>query len=319
MQLRTFRPIYIPGIAAVIMLILVPWLAAQDTVPAGMTYQGRITGTDGNPAPDGTGYAIEVRLWNAPTDGTLVWGARYSNVQVQGGAFNVILGAAGGEPVEGAAVNDLSFAFNSPERYIGLTVLSKADGTPIPSPTEIFPRQQILSVPYAVQASLLNGKRADELSPAGTVVAFAGNSAPKGWAICDGSPLSSIEYPALSSAIGEHWGDGGDGDGPLFDLPNLSGRNIIGAGVGAGLTQRTAGQFGGEENHTLTIAEMPAHTHDYVVGGHNDVRDANSVVFSPAPASDPTSYPPYKTLSTGSGAPHNNMPPFAVLNYIIKL
>lgn len=129
---------------------------AAQTVPAGLTYQGRITDANGNALPDGTGYTIEVRLWNTPTGGANPqWGSRYSGVTVKNGVFGIVLGSAGGTPIAGAATTSLEQVFTSfAGVYLGLTITRSFDGTATPSPSEISPRQQLLSSPYAFRASL---------------------------------------------------------------------------------------------------------------------------------------------------------------------
>lgn len=124
-----------------------------QAVPAGMTYQGRLTDTSGAPVPDGIGYEIEVRLWNASTGGTLLWGSRYTGVPLKSGALNLILGS-GGTPIVGAATTDLKAAFSAANVHLGLTATKNATGVSIPSPSEILPRQQIFSSPYAFRAEV---------------------------------------------------------------------------------------------------------------------------------------------------------------------
>src|SRR5579871_3361453 len=112
--------------------------------------------------------------------------------------------------------------------------------------------------------------------PSGMVVPFAGPSGvaadagaagiPAGWLLCDGSAVSRTTYAALFAAIGINYG-GGDGIA-TFNLPDMRGRTVIGAGHGTGLTARTLAQTLGEEAHTLTAAEMPAHTHTITDPGH---------------------------------------------------
>lgn len=145
----------------------------------------------------------------------------------------------------------------------------------------------------------------------GTVTQYAGSSAPTGWLLCDGSAVSRTTYAALFTIVGTTYGTG-DGS-TTFNLPDIRGRVSIGAGQGSGLTNRTLAATGGAETHTLTIAEMPAHTHTYHAGqfgsGYGPV-DGNSInEWSDI-------YP--ATSSTGGGGAHNNMQPFIVLNYIIK-
>ena len=92
----------------------------------------------------------------------------------------------------------------------------------------------------------------------GQIILFAGNYAPAGWAFCDGSLLPIAEYTELHNAIGTTYG--GDGQN-TFALPDLRGRIPIHMGTGPGLTPRTLAESGGVETVTLTVAQMPNHTH----------------------------------------------------------
>lgn len=134
-----------------ILLLLSTGLVGAQTVPTAIAYQGRLTDASTAPVPDGTGYEIEVRLWSAPTGGTLLWGSRYTGVPLKSGAFNLILGS-GGTPIPGATTTDLKAAFNAPTIHLGLTTTKSATGASLLSPSEILPRQQIFSTPYAFRA-----------------------------------------------------------------------------------------------------------------------------------------------------------------------
>lgn len=67
----------------------------------------------------------------------------------------------------------------------------------------------------------------------GMMMAFAGPTPPTGWLLCDGHAVSKMEYPDLFNAVGSSWGDGGDGDGPLFNLPDTRGMFLRGVDSGA--------------------------------------------------------------------------------------
>lgn len=151
---------------------------------------------------------------------------------------------------------------------------------------------------YALQANGL---------PVAAMLDFGGTSAPTGFLLCDGSAVSRTTYAALFAAIGVNWGSG-DGS-TTFNVPDIRGRTSIGAGTGSGLSARTLGQTGGEEEHLLIIAEMPSHTHDFA----ETVAAGN--VFSAGTNYTNTNEP---TSSTGGDSPHNNMQPFAVVTKIIK-
>jgi microcystin-dependent protein len=141
--------------------------------------------------------------------------------------------------------------------------------------------------------------------PAGSMVMFAGSAAPTGWLLCQGQAVNRTANAALFAAIGTTWG-AGDGS-TTFGLPDLRGRAPIGAGTGPSLSARTLGATGGAETHVLSIAEMPAHTHTFGTSG-----SGGGGISSGGQSA------PQNTSSQGSGAAHNNMQPFAVVNYIIK-
>src|SRR6266852_2277677 len=87
---------------------------------------------------------------------------------------------------------------------------------------------------------------------------FAGNFAPKGWALCNGQLMPISQNTALFSLLGTTYG--GDGKS-TFALPNLEGSAPIHAGEGPGLSLYDLGQSGGTETVTLLNSEMPMHTH----------------------------------------------------------
>lgn len=144
-----------------LLILLIGFATAfAQTVPSGMTYQGRLTDASGAPVPDGTGYEIEVRLWNSSTGGSLLWGTRYTGVPLKNGAFNLILGS-GGTPIAGAMSTDLKAAFNNANVHLGLTTTMNATGASITSPNEVLPRQQIFSSPYAFRAEMTAAVQTD--------------------------------------------------------------------------------------------------------------------------------------------------------------
>lgn len=87
---------------------------------------------------------------------------------------------------------------------------------------------------------------------------FAGNFAPKNWAFCQGQTINISTNTALYSLLGTNYGGNGTQN---FKLPNLSGRAVVGAGKGNGLTNRNLAEMAGTETTVLTAANLPAHSH----------------------------------------------------------
>jgi microcystin-dependent protein len=144
--------------------------------------------------------------------------------------------------------------------------------------------------------------------------------APRGWAQCNGQLLPINQNQALFSLLGTTFG----GDGRVnFALPDLRARTPIHVGAG-----HTLGEHGGEQAHTLNIAEVPQHTHavaastsanggvatpngNYLGGGDN--------VYQPANGGTLTTMRPDTVTNTGGSQPHLNMQPFLTLNFCIAL
>ena len=100
---------------------------------------------------------------------------------------------------------------------------------------------------------------------------FAGNFAPRSWAFCNGQLLPIAQNTALFSLIGTTYG----GDGRTTTaLPNLQDRVPMHPGNGPGLTSRRLGQNGGTTTETLSVAQIPSHTHN--MQGRSDSADLNA-------------------------------------------
>lgn len=156
------------------------------------------------------------------------------------------------------------------------------------------------------------------LVPYGTIIQSAAVNIPDGWLVCDGSLLTCSEYPDLFDALGYTYG----GADLSFNIPDLRGRAVIGTGHGSGLSTRILGATGGEESHTLTINEMPSHSHEIIRksnpdSGAFDTDNINNFESS-ASTTDRENLGNFTTLTKGGSSSHNNMQPFLVLNYLIK-
>jgi microcystin-dependent protein len=169
------------------------------------------------------------------------------------------------------------------------------------------------------------------LVPPGSLLMFAGASAPDGYLLCDGAAISRTTYNILFAAISTTYGVGNGTT--TFNLPDFRGRGALGVGTGAGLTPRTIGDAGGFETVTLSTDEMPSHSHTHNAnGGAGSGADpATGLAYSNGANTasgglDVTNgelnlYTTPIALSlnnTGGGDPHENMAPFLAVNFIIK-
>ncbi|MDQ6530992.1 tail fiber protein [Flavobacterium sp. LHD-85] len=151
------------------------------------------------------------------------------------------------------------------------------------------------------------------------IVSF--NFAPKGWALCNGQFLPINQNQALFSLLGTMYGGNGQ---TTFALPNLKGRTPIHFGNG-----HTIGEQGGEEAHTLSVSELPQHTH--VLQAKTDsvstnIPSSSNLLANTAPnlvysgqSQNFTSMNSGSLSSVGGSQPHLNMQPFLTLNFCIAL
>ena len=171
--------------------------------------------------------------------------------------------------------------------------------------------------------------------PVGTIMQYVGDAAPSGWLMCDGRVLAADTiYDDLRAVIGTKYGGGTENR-----LPDLRAKFPLGKDA-----TKALGAIGGEETVTLDATQMPSHRHTMImssegtqVGQYNatvvpivtnppkyltylNVAPSVANLYKQAPVSDATKKPlGEETISNeGGGQPHNNMPPYVVVNYIIK-
>jgi microcystin-dependent protein len=162
----------------------------------------------------------------------------------------------------------------------------------------------------------------------GEIRIFAGDFVPEGWALCNGQLLPIAQNIQLFSLITTTYG----GDGvTAFALPNLQGSAPLMAGQGSGLTNRAINERGGSTTVTLTQSHMPAHVHQVNASSNAGTRvsPADGVWGAPSVTRGQKLYSQNAGTaplmrkdafgSNGEGQPHNNLPPYLVLNFIIAL
>jgi microcystin-dependent protein len=156
----------------------------------------------------------------------------------------------------------------------------------------------------------------------GEIRMFAGSFAPAGWEFCSGQPMPISENETLFQLIGTTYG--GDGES-TFNLPNLQSRVALHMGSGSGSTYQI-GESAGTEQETLTIQQIPNHTHTPL--GSSDTgaqRGGQGSVMGRTPAEayasefTPQQLSPQSIGVQGGSQPHTNMQPYLCINYIISM
>jgi microcystin-dependent protein len=155
---------------------------------------------------------------------------------------------------------------------------------------------------------------------------FGGNFAPRGWAFCAGQLLPIAQNTALFSILGTTYGGNGQ---TTFALPDLRGRAPVSSGQGPGLSSYVLGEQGGNETVTLTSPEIAAHAHSFSLPSSSSAQ--NTTLTDPVSAylgvagtpiystSADGVMAPGNTGPAGGSQPHQNLPPYLCVNFIIAL
>ena len=331
------------ALAAAAMVAAAGAFAATASFP----YQGRLLAADGTTPLAGT-QTIEFRIYNTIDGSTPVWGRAF-NVLLDGtGLFNVEVSDSAGsylENVPSSKTLHSVFAENvDTTLYIGITVAGTSG--------EIAPRQALLAVPYATfsadvasasgdfsaagrvtaaSADIANAVTAGSLAVAGQLgaasISSTGNANIGGDLSVGGTlegfgiaPVGSIIlWSGAVSDIPDGWVlcNGQSSNGKT--TPDLRGRFVVGYDDRDG-DYNAVGKTGGEKKHTLTVSEMPAHSHSYSFKGAdlNGSWDSDNYFFDASEHYSGNSRT-RSTNSTGSGGAHENRPPYYVLCYIMRV
>ena len=316
------------------LLFLAAFLASAGAAEAGggtsFAYQGLLLDQTGGSLAS-PNHSIWFRIYDQPTGGTALWGCTNA----------VLLDGKGQFSVELSGLGEVFAAHAQDTLYLGLTV----DGD-IPADAEISPRQKLLSVPHAVWAAdgavARNGLAVDGALQG--IHASVGTPSANSLTVANGLSCGSLMSGSMTVTNGNLHVDGvveGKGVIPLGGIitwsgavtaipsgwalcngqtangratPDLRDRFIVGAGGSYGV-----GETGGEEQHVLTISEMPSHNHSY-----------DFHMFSRSLGVGVSYYKPYQreywyyertaySLNAGGSQPHENRPPYYALCYIMRV
>jgi microcystin-dependent protein len=163
----------------------------------------------------------------------------------------------------------------------------------------------------------------------GEIFLFAGNFAPRNYALCNGQLLAISQNTALFSILGTTYGGNGT---TTFALPDLRDRMPLHMGQGPGLSSRVLGQTGGASSVTLTVAQLPAHVHPLTASGTpgnsaspsaarasvSGARSIETEIWKASPSAT-VNMAPNALGNTGSGQAHENRSPYLGVNYCIAL
>ena len=318
---------------------------AHAAVPEILTYRGQLFRTGGF-AEGGENLALTFKIYDSMSPDVVLWGRTVVAAVDKDGVFYAELKDDNGSAVQGAAHTALVDAVAAAKGAIEI-------GLTPPGAGEIAPRQKILPVPYAVFASDVASASGD-FAAAGVLTAgsatFSAGVSAASLDVAGAVAASSLSVTGDATVNGDLQVGGavsGFGTVPLeciilwsgseSDIPNgwalcngqtvnghttpdLRDRFVVGAGTGS---QYTIGDKGGEDRVTLTVNEMPSHSHTYNFKGADFKGawdDDNYVYDASGHYKDRSQNDNQKsTNSAGGGAAHENRPPYYALCYIMRV
>ncbi len=152
---------------------------------------------------------------------------------------------------------------------------------------------------------------------------FAGNFAPRGWLLCNGSLQSISQNSALFSLLGTNYG----GDGiTTFGLPNFNSRISVGTFQGPGLSYYALGEMAGSQNQTMLVSNMPAHVHGMMASSEAPTSSAANGNYLASGETQPNIYANTAganvnmgsaVAATGGNSPFGILQPTITIKYII--
>jgi microcystin-dependent protein len=170
-----------------------------------------------------------------------------------------------------------------------------------------IPTDEVTDVDWDTIQAYVDGLLYEAKNPMiGIITPYVTSDPPTNVLPCDGSTYLRVDFPILYDVLDPFF----IVDADHFQVPDLRGRTVIGAGDGSGLSSRAVGDSLGEENHTLDVSEMPSHDHTipYTI---------TTLVLEPGEVTALTPIPllTQSTGATGGDGSHNNMQPSYALNY----